>query len=145
LRLALTFFVLGLVAVLLLILLPSFVRRVATHPAADSNSTTHTVKMGEVLGTIARKYGVRPGDIAVANNITDPQKITAGQILVIPAAANPKTPPAKSADAPKPAAPARSPFVVPPVEQDLDANLKPAPSSEVPVIKVEEAPAPKKI
>lgn len=114
----------------------------AAKPAGDS--TTHTVKMGEVLGTIARKYGVRPGDIAVANNITDPQKITAGQVLIIPAGAKAKAPVAKSAEAPKSSEPAKNFFVVPPVEQDLDANLKLSPSSEVPVIKVEEAPLPKK-
>jgi LysM repeat protein len=116
----------------------------APKPAGDS--TTHTVKMGESLGTIARKYGVRQGDVAVANNITDPQKITAGQILVIPAAAKSKTatPATKTVDMGKPAEPAKPLFVVPPIEQDLDAGLKAAPAGEVPVIKIEESPAPKK-
>ena len=116
----------------------------APKPAGDS--TTHTVKMGEALGTIARKYGVRQGDIAVANNITDPQKITAGQVLIIPAPAKPKTatPATKTVDMGKSAEPAKSPFVIPPIEQDLDAGLKAAPGSEVPVIKIEESPAPKK-
>jgi len=116
----------------------------ASKPAGDT--ITHTVKMGEALGTIARKYGVRQGDIAVANNITDPQKITAGQVLIIPAAAKPKTSTAgtKTVDTGKQAEPAKPLFVVPPIEQDLDANLKAAPASEVPVIKVEENPAPKK-
>lgn len=116
----------------------------ATKPAADSLS--HTVKMGESLGTIARKYGVRQGEIAVVNNITDPQKITAGQILMIPAptAAAKAKAAAKPAEAAKSSEPVKSFFVVPPIEQDLDAGLKPAPSSDVPVIKVEEAAAPKK-
>jgi len=121
----------------------------ADAPKAKGESISHTVKMGESLGTIARKYGVRQGDIAVANNITDPQKITAGQILSIPgwqtpvgkakAAAKPGDPVAK------PAEPARSYFVVPPVEQDLDSGLKPVPVTEVPVIRVDDpaAPAPK--
>ncbi len=121
----------------------------ADAPKAKGESISHTVKMGESLGTIARKYGVRQGDIAVANNITDPQKITAGQILSIPgwqtpvakakAAAKPADPVAK------PAEPARSYFVVPPVEQDLDSGLKPVPVTEVPVIRVDDpaAPAPK--
>jgi hypothetical protein len=116
----------------------------ATKPAADSMS--HTVKMGESLGTIARKYGVRQGEIAVANNITDPQKITAGQILVIPAptaAAKAKIA-AKPTESVKSSEPVKSFFVVPPIEQDLDSGLKPTPSSDVPVIKVEEAAAPKK-
>ncbi len=112
-------------------------------PAGDAVS--HTVKMGESLGTIARKYGVRQGDIAVANNITDPQKITAGQILTIPAptAANKAKAAAKPVDSAKAPEPMKPLFVVPPVEQDLDAGLKPASGAEVPVIKVEEAPAPK--
>ena len=121
----------------------------ADAPKTKGESISHTVKMGESLGTIARKYGVRQGDIAVANNITDPQKITAGQILSIPgwqtpvgkakAAAKPGDPVAK------PAEPARSYFVVPPVEQDLDSGLKPVPVTEVPVIRVDDpaAPAPK--
>lgn len=115
----------------------------AVKPAGDSVS--HTVKMGESLGAIARKYGVRQGDIAVANNITDPQKITAGQILTIPAptAANKAKAAGKPADTAKAPEPIKPLFVVPPVEQDLDAGLKPATGADVPVIKVEEAPAPK--
>ena len=112
----------------------------AAAPKPSGDSITHTVKMGEALSHIARKYGLRQGDIAVANNITDPGKITAGQILIIPAAAKPKT----SSPVTKSAEPAKSPFVIPPIEQDLDAGLKAAPASEVPVIKIEESPSPKK-
>ena len=77
--------------------------------------------------------------------MTDPQKITAGQILTIPAPsaaskAKAAGQPADTAKAPEPMKPL---FVVPPVEQDLDAGLKPATGADVPVIKVEEAPAPK--
>ena len=59
----------------------------APEPAEKPSSETlrHTVKPGETLGGIARKYGVRQGDIAVANNITDPRRIQPGQELVIPA------------------------------------------------------------
>jgi LysM repeat protein len=118
----------------------------ATPAKPAGESIAHTVKMGESLGTIARKYGVRQGDIAVANNITDPQKITAGQILSIPgwqAPAGKAKSAAKPVEAsPKPAEPARSFFVVPPVEQDLDSNLKAVPTTDVPVIRVDEAPAP---
>ena len=113
---------------------------------ASGESISHTVKMGESLGTIARKYGVRQGDIAVANNITDPQKITAGQILTIPGwqapAGKAKTAAKPGGASLKPAEPARSFFVVPPVEQDLDAGLKAVPATDVPVIRVDEAPVP---
>jgi LysM repeat protein len=117
-------------------------------PVGDS--IQHTVKMGEVLSVIAKKYGVKQGDIAVANNITDPKMIRAGQVLTIPgwrtpAAKNAKTTaPTKFSDATlRPAEPAKPLFVIPPIEQDLDSGLKSGPVSDVPVIKVEEAPAPK--
>lgn len=51
---------------------------------AASESVKHVVKSGETLGSIARNFGVRQGDIAVANNISDPAKIRAGMELVIP-------------------------------------------------------------
>ena len=118
----------------------------AAAPAAKASgdSIQHTVKPGESLGVIARKYGVKQGDIAVANNITDPKLIRAGQVLSIPGWQAPaaKTKGAAKPDAaPKTAEPAKPIFVIPPVEQDLDAGLKPAPGGDVPVIKVEEAPS----
>lgn len=70
---------------------------VATAKAADAASVAatissarptdvvkHTVKSGDTLGGIARNYGVKQGDIAVANNISDPAKIRPGMELVIP-------------------------------------------------------------
>jgi len=47
-------------------------------------SLVHVVRSGETLGGIARRYQVRVGDIALANNIADPAKIRLGQTLVIP-------------------------------------------------------------
>jgi len=111
----------------------------------STEAVSHTVKMGESLGTIARKYGVKQGEIAVANNITDPQKITAGQVLVIPGWQTPVSkskPGAKPVDAGgKPSETPRPLFVLPPIDQDLDSGLRPAQSADVPVIKIEEAPA----
>ena len=49
-------------------------------------AVTHEVKAGETVGVIARKYHVKTQDLLVANNIADPRKIRAGQILVIPGA-----------------------------------------------------------
>lgn len=51
---------------------------------ASVDGIKHVVKSGETLGTIARTYGVKQGDIAVANNISDPAKIKAGTELIIP-------------------------------------------------------------
>jgi LysM repeat protein len=111
-----------------------------TVPAGPvTEATKHVVKAGETLGGIARRYGVRQGELAVANNITDPRKIQPGQELVIPAhSASTKgskaaKAPADTAAAPKPAAPAAA-------DQDLDAGLKP--TTDVPVVKIEDSPAP---
>ncbi len=51
---------------------------------AGGETVKHVVKSGETLGIIARNYGVRQSDIAVANRISDPAKIQAGLELVIP-------------------------------------------------------------
>ncbi|HZZ19433.1 MAG TPA: LysM peptidoglycan-binding domain-containing protein [Opitutaceae bacterium] len=105
-------------------------------PGPVTEATKHTVKPGETLGGIARKYGVRQGELAVANNITDPKKIQPGQELVIPAHTS-STSKSKAA-APKATAAA-------PADQDLDAGLKPASTTDVPVVKIDESsgPAPK--
>jgi LysM repeat protein len=124
---------------------------------ANGESLKHTVAVGESLGVIARKYQVSVGELAAVNNITDPSKVRAGQQLVIPgfkavtakgvtAAAKPPAPetPATTTTTTT-AAPASPRFELtpPPPGQDLDAGLKDA-STEVPTIKVEEAPpAPK--
>jgi LysM repeat protein len=99
-----------------------------------TEATKHVVKAGETLGGIARKYGVRQGDIAVANNITDPRKIQPGQELVIPAhSASKQAKAAKTSDAAK----------APAADQDLDAGLKPAGAAEIPTVKIDDsAPAP---
>lgn len=123
-------------------------------PAAKSGeSVTHTVKSGETLGGIARKYQVSVGEIATANNITDPAKIRPGQELVIPGwkapagkpAARPASTPAPTA---APAAPVNNPpqiitdgnplFVPPPADKPLDEGLKNN-AGDAPVIQVEDA------
>lgn len=115
---------------------------------APADAVKHTVKSGETLGTIARKYGVKQGDIAVANNITDPQKIRAGMELVIPGSSGAAGKPAKAAA--KPAAPAAAPAKAPVPEikplftapsSTPAADAKPAAAGEVPVIKIDEASA----
>jgi LysM repeat protein len=124
--------------------------------AANGDSVKHTVAVGESLGVIARKYQVSVGELAAANNITDPSKVRAGQQLTIPGfkavtAKGVTTPAPKQASAPEtpaatpaataPASP-RFELAPPPPDQDLDAGLKGA-STEVPTIKVEETTPPK--
>ncbi len=112
---------------------------------ASSDAVRHEVRPGETLGGIARKYGVKVGDVAEANNITDPRKIQPGQELIIPAksaARQPKGARAQSGTADSgrgasaPAAPA--------ADQDLDSGLKPAGATDVPVVKIEDSGTPPK-
>jgi LysM repeat protein len=113
----------------------------ASSTAPMTDSTKHTVKPGETLGGIARRYGVRQGELAVANNITDPRKIQPGQELIIPAhtaSATSKSNASRSAQT-GPKAPAASA-----AEPDLDAGLKPATTNDVPVVKIDDASAPQK-
>jgi len=94
-------------------------------PAAVATAaTTHVVKSGESLGGIAKKYQVKVGDIAAANNIADPTKIRVGQTLKIPGShtkSSVKSPaPSKAPAAVKPApavAPTPAPTPAAPVEQ----------------------------
>lgn len=67
---------------------PEPVATVAPVPTAttapSSSGTSHTVKAGEWLFSIARKYGVGPYALAQANGIGAPYTIHPGQVLVIP-------------------------------------------------------------
>jgi LysM repeat protein len=121
-------------------------------PRASGESVKHVVKSGETLGVIARKYQVSVGEIATANNISDPKKIRPGMELVIPgwqAPSGKKSGTAK-ASSPSPAAntapatpPAQTPatnvptLVIPPPGQDLDSGLQNK-NDEAPVIKVDD-------
>ena len=110
--------------------------------AKSSDAMKHTVKSGETLGGIARTYGVKQGDIAVANNISDPARIRPGMELVIPGG--------KSAKAPsKSGAAAKAVEAAVPVNIALPAAAEAAPPGGpvVPVIRLDEgtaAPAPKR-
>ena len=127
----------------------------AAAPAkAATTATTHVVKAGETLGVIAKKYQLKVGDIATANNIADPTKLRVGQTLKIPgghaASAKSAAPAASAVKAPavKSAAPAATPAPAPapaapvftsPFESGTTA---PAPAAESPFITTPAAPAP---
>jgi len=53
--------------------------------AASGGSQTYTVQKGDILATIARKYGVTVAALQQANNLANPNKIIVGQKLTIPA------------------------------------------------------------
>jgi LysM repeat protein len=52
--------------------------------AAPTQETTHIVRQGEHLAQIAEQYGVSWLAIAQANNIFDPNRVLAGDTLIIP-------------------------------------------------------------
>ena len=111
---------------------------VASAPRAGSGS--YTVVPGDTLGSIAKKHGVKVGDLATLNTITDPAKLRVGQVLRLPAGA-------KLPSAPRPAAPAPAPAPAPaapaPVEEPAPASVTPvAPPAGiepmvVPVIRID--------
>jgi LysM repeat protein len=121
---------------------------IAAPVTKPDGSVVHVIKPGETLGAIARKYKVSVGELATANNISNPAQIRPGQELVIPGfkavggkgaagaattAANAEVPAADAAPAP-----AAAPTAPPPVGQDLDSGLKAQPF-EVPTIKIEDS------
>lgn len=68
--------------------------------AAQKPVPTHAVKRGETLVSIALQYGLDYRDLAAWNNITNPNVLTVGQVLVLAAPGG--APPVQAA-APEPA------------------------------------------
>lgn len=52
--------------------------------AIPSDAVTVTVQRGDTLGGIARKFDVSVRQLMQVNNITDPTRVPAGKVLVIP-------------------------------------------------------------
>ncbi len=118
-------------------------------PAADpKTNVTHTVRAGESLDQIARKYGVRAAEIATLNRIANPNKLTAGKALTIPGVSVSATPfnaPGATEPAPvyAPAGPVSSGQLVTPAQPSLitpanDGLITPATPEPPPVVKVED-------
>jgi len=111
---------------------------------APAGSVEYTVKPGEGLSQIAKKYGVPMREIASLNNIADPKSLRAGQKIMIPgvktAAPAPSTIPSVEQAPVMPVTPAESP-VAP--ASTVDSSPVSAPSaSDVPpppVVKVEDS------
>ena len=118
----------------------------ASKPAGNG-TMKHVVKSGESLGVIARNYGVKAGDIAVANQISDPAKILAGTELIIPgwqATGARKSSPAQTpvASTPPPAPVQRPESSAPAVIaiEPEPSYQQPSPSAQVPLIRIDESP-----
>ncbi len=97
-------------------------------PKAAVDGVRHVVKPGESLSVIARNYGLRQSEIALANGISDPARIQAGMELVIPGVAAPKSskPAAADAKAGGPEATPPAPPVIPVIRID-ESPVTPAP------------------
>ncbi len=65
------------------------VRSLASSVVEAAGGRFHTVKDGESLATIARKYGTTPATLATANDVTDPDVIVVGRRLLIPGGSAP--------------------------------------------------------
>lgn len=108
----------------------------ATAAPADGDVKIHVVKSGDVLGKIARTYGVSQRAIMEANGLKNANNIRIGQKLKIPA----KTPAKKEEPA---AAPAPEPAPVPAAPESApEPAAAPEPSEPVPAEPVPEASAP---
>ena len=109
-------------------------------PSATVGSTSdhkHMVAAGESLTVIARRYGVKIGDLALANKIRDPSLIRPGQELIIPGVTAQSQASASAASPAVVSRPATTTTTLP--SDDLDARLDTT-LDNVPVISVESVP-----
>ena len=56
----------------------------APEPTPPPPTFKHTVKKGESVALLAKKFGIPAKDILAANNLTDPKAIKPGKVLTIP-------------------------------------------------------------
>lgn len=113
--------------------------------SGDASTATfeHTLKSGETLGALSKRYGVSTEQIMAANNITDPRRIRAGQKLTIPGYRGTGQAPAAASRAPAATtpAPAAAPATeTPPATEPLPEPepLLPADMTDAPPIPVDE-------
>ncbi len=71
------------ITVVVMLLLLAFASVSYAAPPA-SGGAHHTVRYGETLFSLGRRYGVNPYQIAKANGLRNPDCIYAGQVLYIP-------------------------------------------------------------
>lgn len=72
------------VAVLAIMLAGFTVEVVWAAPPAQGGGTRHVISRGEILHSIARRYGTTVQAIVQANAIANPNRIYVGQVLIIP-------------------------------------------------------------
>lgn len=52
--------------------------------AASTGTTSYTVKSGDTLGVIAKRYGTTVQELVRLNNLANPDSLKVGQVLIIP-------------------------------------------------------------
>jgi LysM repeat protein len=114
-------------------------------PEVSADGTRiHVVSKGEVLGSIARKYGTRVAKIKELNNITDERKVRVGTKLKIPAATKAVATPAPVDNTSPPPAgevPIFDPLPPPVEPSTVSAAPTPAQPDESPVTEAIRTPA----
>lgn len=85
----------------------------AQETPSTPSPATYTVVRGDTLGNIAFRFGITTQELMRANNLTDPNLVFAGTVLVIPQAA-PATPEAVSEAQTTASEPAEAAVYVPP-------------------------------
>lgn len=63
---------------------------------ASAQQRTHIVQPGETLASIAARYNTTVAALVTLNNITNPNRIYRGQVLLIPPTGGPVTTPART-------------------------------------------------
>jgi len=92
-------------------------------PPAEKPVATHTVKRGETLVGIALQYGLDYRELAAWNNVTNPNLISPGQVLVLGGPAG--TAPAIAAPATTPLATAGPPIEARPLANTPSMKVEP--------------------
>jgi len=94
---------------------------ITTQAVQGRGVITHTVQAGEVLLSIAQKYGVSVESIMAANDIDDPELIRVGQVLRVPLAPPTATPTPTSP--PTPTSTPGPPYQAPPLLYPPDGQI----------------------
>ena len=109
----------------------------STQPWTPSNGTAITVKPGDTVQVLARRYGVAESSLLAANGLVAGAQLTPGQNIVIPAYGQQTAAvaaPAAAATAPGPQVLGQLPPVKPPVPKSVSSEVaaaapgKPAPA-----------------
>jgi len=77
---------------------PTPIPTTVAQPTAVSREIAYVVQLGENLFRIAKRYGLHYRDLAAYNNIVNPHRIFAGQIIRIPTGDVPSTTPCPDGD-----------------------------------------------